>query len=110
MSGVSTDCRSSWRDTSEAAQANARAVERVADDEPDEREPGGDQHVAVDVERARRARRGRARATRDQQQLPEPEQAEAEDLARQQVARASVESSSSTTRELFSSTTPIATK
>ena len=72
VSGVITDCRSSWRETSDAGGRERGGVERVADHEPDERETGGDQDVAVDVQRARRRRRLPRPSTASSSSCPSP--------------------------------------
>ena len=62
-------------------------VERVAEHEPGERERGGHEDVAVDVERPERRRQPQA-DDGDEQELGEPEQPEADHLAGEQLARA----------------------
>ena len=82
---MSTDCRSSWRETSDAAQRERGAVERVADARTRRARAPAATRMSPSTSSAPPAGRDREAEHREQQQLPEPEQAEPDHLPRQQV-------------------------
>ena len=84
-------------------------VEHVADHEPAERQRGGDDHVAVHLQRARRGR-DRQPQHRDQSSWTNPRTPSPITLPASSWRGRIVASSTSTTREAFSSTTPLATR
>ncbi len=106
VSGVVVAWSSSRRGTSAPRTAERAGVEGVAEHEPQQGQADGGQQVAVHVDRRRRRRSER----RHDQQLAEPEQAEPDHLPASSSRGRIVESRISTTREAFSSTTPLATQ